>query len=137
MARQRARANTSGGRRGGLIQSAPIEIQAKYTKTGATPVLHTDGMFGGLTPGGQLYVAFFSEHARIPDAAILRRDPEGETYRPVEADQLPGVVREVGVEMIMTLNVARAFREWLDVRLKQAEDFGIENVPTQSEENQS
>lgn len=134
MARQRARAHTSGGGRGGLIQSAPLEIQAKYTKTGAFPVLHADGMFGGLTPGGQLYVAFFSEHAQLPEAEILRREPEGDTYRPVATDSLQGVVREVGVEIIMALPVARAFREWLNVRIKMAEDLGIENLPAQSEE---
>ncbi len=134
MARQRARAHTSGGGRGGLIQSAPLEIQAKYTKTGALPVLHVDGMFGGLTPGSQLYVAFFSEHSQLPEAEILRREPEGDTYRAVAAESLQGVVREVGVEIIMTLPVARAFREWLNVRIKMAEDLGIESVPTQSEE---
>ena len=137
MARQRARVHTSGEGRGGVVQNAPIEIQAKYTKTGASPVLHVDGMFGGLTPSGQLYVAFFSEHAQLPEAEILRRDPEGDTYRPVGADQLQGVVREVGVEVIMTLNVARAFQEWLNVRIKMAEDLGIEHLPTQSEDKQS
>lgn len=137
MARQRARANTSGGKRAALIKSAPLEVQAKYTKTAASPVLHVDGMFGGLTPSAQLYVAFFAEHALIPDATTLRREPDSDKYLPVESDQFQEIVREIGVEITMTLSVARAFRDWLNVRLKLAEDFEMENVPTQSEETQS
>ena len=137
MARQRARTNTTSGKRGELIKSAPLEIQVKYTKTAVSPVLHADGMFGGLTPSGQLYIAFFAEHAQIPDVAMLRREPDSDKYQPAEPEQHSEVVREVGVEITMTLNVARSFRDWLNVRLKLAEDLGIENLPNQSEEKKS
>lgn len=119
------------------LKSAPTEIQSKYIKSGVSPALHADGIFGGVTPNGQLYIAFFSEHVRIPDAAILRRDPQGENYRPVEPPaKSPDLVRDVGVEVIMTLQVARAFRAWLDTRLKMVEDLGLEEAPTPKEEQQ-
>ena len=137
MAKEESRVERARRLRAEAMQSAPTEIQAKYIKSVASPVLHTDGMFGGVTPSGQMYIAFFAEHAQIPDAAILRRKPGEEIFRPEPDTQFPGTVREIGVEIIMTLPVARIFRDWLDVRLKTVEDLGIENVPIQSEENAS
>lgn len=79
------------------MESTPTEVQAKYIKSAASPVHHADGMFGGVTPSGQIYSAIFAEHAQIPDAAILRRGAGEEIFKPVEPDtQFPGTVRDIG-----------------------------------------
>ena len=134
MAEQESRSERTRRRRAEVMESAPTEVQAKYIKSVASPVLHADGMFGGITPSGQIYIAIFAEHSQIPDAATLRRQPGEEVFKPVESDiQFPGTVRDIGVEVIMTLPVARAFRDWLNDRLKQIDDLGLDDLKTPSE----
>ena len=95
------------------------QVQLRYIKSTVGPVLHADGIFGGLTPQGAIYLAFFAEHAKIPDSVTLEVDATGPTRevgsRPTEW------VREVGVEITMSLNVAQSLRAWLDEKFNAYE----------------
>ena len=90
---------------------------------------HADGVFGGLTPHGLVYMAFFSEHAKMPDIAHIAVDAGAKTFKPVtEPTRQGGWVREVEGEFIMDVTVARALRGWLDVRIKQYEQHRPEDT---------
>ncbi len=100
--------------------------------------LHADGMFGGVTPHGMVYVAFYSEHAKIPDAATLEVDGENKVIRqPRQVSRPAEWVREVGAEIIMTVETARAFRSWLDDKINALDQLQSEDKLTVTEEPQS
>lgn len=71
-----------------------------------------------------MYMAFFSEHANLPDTTQYAVDTVAKSFSRVNQAQDPGWVREVGAEVIMTLDIARSFREWLDSRIAILEKIG-------------
>lgn len=109
-------------------------------KSSTAPVLHADGVFGGATPSSSLYMAFFSEHAMIPDSmtyGVERVDAARlRLLAPEQPDQFAQVVREIGAEVIMTLEVARIFRQWLDEKISLLERAQPEDLLTQTEQQQ-
>ncbi|MBI2872852.1 MAG: hypothetical protein HYY00_06665 [Chloroflexi bacterium] len=116
-------------------EQLPSQIQVSYINRTVSPVLHADGVFGGLTPHGLLYMAFFSEHAKIPDSAQLAVDKVARKIRPVPQPDTEWV-REVGTEIIMGLDLARSFRKWLDDKIKLIEQNEPANTFTVVEEQQ-
>lgn len=118
-------------------QLPPKQARVSYIKSTVSPVLHADGVFGGLTPQGLLYIAFFSEHPKLPDTVQYALDAAAKTLRPVtQPDQEVGWVREVRGEIIMGLDVARSFRNWLDDKIKLIEQRRPEDAFRSIEEQQ-
>ncbi len=116
-------------------------MQIKYIKSSATPVLHADGMVGGPTPQNLLHVAFYSEHAIIPDSVTYRVERLNATQIRLQSPEQPArpteIVRDVGAEVIMSLEVARSFRQWLDDQIKTIEQARPEDSLSQTEEQRS
>jgi hypothetical protein len=113
----------------------PKQVQISYIKSTVSPVLHADGMFGGPTPYGLLYMAFFAEHAKLPDTIQYAVDGAAKTLTPVnQPNQQTGWVREVGGEVIMSLDVARSLRSWLNDQITILERRRPEDVFTSVEE---
>lgn len=96
-------------------------MELRYVKSTIGPVLHADGVYGGLTPHGLVYLAFFSEHAKIPDSATLEQDSEGRAREVQEGNRPTEWVRDVGVEVTISLDVARSLRKWLDHKISESE----------------
>jgi hypothetical protein len=115
----------------------PKQVQVSYIKSTVSTVLHADGVFGGPTPHGLLYMAFFSEHAKIPDTTQYAVDEVAKTFKPVtQPNREPGWVREVGGEVIMSLQFARSFRDWLNNQITILEHPRPESPLTLVEDQQ-
>ncbi len=95
-------------------------INFDYIKAQHFRVIHADGAIGGLTPNGHIHMALYSERAAIPRRMVF----------PLEANKLGGeiqservsrdaYVREIDVDVMMTLDVAEALRQWLDDKVKE------------------
>lgn len=95
----------------------PIEVG--YTKNSSSRVIHGDGVWGGPTPQGDIYMAFFSEHATLPER--IRLSPNLEAHRLEEQEPMSlarrGVTREIQTEVVVSLNFAIRLREWLDEKI--------------------
>ena len=105
-------------------KSSTREIIAHYVKSNYCRVIHADGAWGGLTPYTNIYMALFSEHAPIPRSIKYHVEPTG-TLSERGKDAEPGFTREIEVEVILSLEVAKALRDWLDERLKQATELQV------------
>jgi len=113
MAQPRRRRETTGGR-----------IRFYYEKDAAHGIVHASGMYGGPTPTGELYIAFFSHHPPLPEE-ITHSVEGGRLGGEVSKSQTrQGFVRTVGAEVIMTLETARSFREWLDGKIRLITEAG-------------
>ena len=102
--------------------STTREVVAHYVKSNYCRVIHADGAWGGLTPNMNIHMALFSEHAPVPRSMTFRLEPSG-LVSEQSADSEPGITREIDAEVILNLEVAKALRDWLDLRLRQAEEL--------------
>jgi hypothetical protein len=64
------------------LSNAP-EIAFEYIKSNLFRVIHADGAIGGVTPSGNLHLAFFSERPAIPRMIVHKRDPSGTLGPPI------------------------------------------------------
>jgi hypothetical protein len=103
-------------------------LQVGYIKSPVAQVFHADGMFGGPTPQRLLYVAFYAEHAKLPETTVFNVDETAKTLTPVSQASHEGQwIREVVGEVIMTLEVARSFRDWLNTSIDVLEKIEPED----------
>ena len=93
-----------------------------FIKSNQFRVIRVDGGHGGVTPHGQIQIAFYSERLPIPQKTVHRLTPEGRVVNPpVEVVSRDGLVREVEVEAIMDITTARSIAEFLSKQAEEAE----------------
>lgn len=108
-----------------LLDDDDNEIQFDFIKSNYFRVIHGDGAFGGITPHGNIHIGIFSERSPIPKSVVHAANPDG-TIGPEIRDRRASrksIVREIEVDIVMNLTVAKNFHEWLADRIKLAEDM--------------
>lgn len=93
-------------------------IEFHYEKSGAYKTVHADGVYGGLTPSGNLYIAFFNERSPTSKKEII----DFATKEVKEREGKQGVFREIDVGIVMNYGVMIALRDWLNRKIAQYED---------------
>ena len=95
-----------------------------YIKANQFRVIHVDGAHGGITPSGNIQMAFFSDRQPIPQIVVHHVDQDGN----VSAEEIAservsktGIVREVEVEAIMSLASAKVLVKWLADKISTLE----------------
>jgi hypothetical protein len=98
----------------------PKSIKFHYLKSSHFRVVHVDGIFGGLSPRGEVTFALYSERFAIPQQTEQVLNPDGSLGKDVPEGRVgrDGVVRELEVEAVMTTETARGLRDWLTEQLK-------------------
>ena len=96
------------------------EIKFDYIKSNQFRVVHVDGAHGGILPRGLIQMAFFSERAPIPqrETYMLEQGKLGERKK---VEQREAIIREVEVETLIDLQVAKVIFQWLGEKISQAE----------------
>ena len=107
------------------LKGQPTTIDVHYIKTSSYRTYYVDGVFGGLTPTGKLYMEFFVQRAVTPQIIKYKVTPDGllsqeETGRIGKA----GIVRQIEAGFEMDIEIAKVLRDWLDKRISNYEkDF--------------
>lgn len=103
--------------------SAPSEIAFDYIKGKMFRSVHADGVIGGITPSGNLHVAFFNERAPIPQRETRQLLPDGSLGDVISDKSIirPAVVREMDFDVVMSPAVARTFVTWLQQAMGELE----------------
>lgn len=100
------------------------EMNFHWIKTNDYRTVHMDGVFGGLSPKGNLlHMAVYSERWPIPrQTAYAVRDGIVYTSEETGRVQRDGIVREVEVNLVFDTNTARVLIDWLQRYLDKAEE---------------
>lgn len=94
------------------------EVQFFYEKSNHFRVVHADGVYGGITPMGYLHFALYNERHPIPKVSALPISDGRPAGPEVVKEKKDGIFREVEVDVIMDINIAIAFKQWLDEKVK-------------------
>jgi hypothetical protein len=73
---------------------------------------HASGVWGGITPQGEIVATFFFEQQAYPQGLVMQLDDQG---RPTETERLGGgeLVRELLTTVVMSPTVAHSVGQWL------------------------
>ena len=104
-------------------EPAPIEFKTQFVKSNFYRVVHADGAFGGITPNGHIRMAIYSEARKFPDTVTYTVNPEGRLSESSRSPDVPRgeTTRDLEVDIVMTADVARSVRDWLDGKIKDLE----------------
>jgi len=94
------------------------EITLHYLKTSNYRSFHVDGVFGGPTPKGNIYMEFFIERAVTPQKILHEVTEKGLLGKELSREGKIGIIREVEAGAIMDIATAELLRDWLDSKIR-------------------
>lgn len=101
------------------------KVRVHYIKSTAFRVVHADGVIGGPTPSGLVHVSFFSERQPIPTLVEYEisnvSEGRGILGNVITSEGKKGVVREVEVGVLMTVDIAKQLHAWLGQNIEKLE----------------
>jgi hypothetical protein len=101
----------------------PLEDKPKiafdYIKGHNFSTYHVDGAVGGLTPKGDLHIAFYSERMAIPRRVTHLLNDDGSIGDIEEIESRNSVVREMDVNVVMSVQTAVELHDWLGERIEE------------------
>lgn len=99
------------------------EIDFHYLKTNSYRSIHVDGVFGGLTPRGNLYLELFLERKPTPRKVKHLVKDSGIVGDEIEREGKAGFIREIECGLIMDIVTAKKLREWIDNKINEFEEI--------------
>lgn len=106
-------------------ESAVVDqrITYHYLKSNYFRVIHCDGAHGGITPTGHIQFNLYNERPAIPTKTVHSVTPDGTLGQELRdlRESKDGVVREMEVGVIMTVDAVRALHGWLETKLRDHE----------------
>jgi hypothetical protein len=102
----------------GQRSAEPQTVAFEYIKSQLFRVVHADGAVGGVTPSGNLHIAFFSERPAIPRMLVHQRNPDGTLgdLLPEQTVVRPGIIREMDFDVVIRPEVVDTLLNWLQDR---------------------
>jgi hypothetical protein len=99
-------------------------ISYDYIKSNQFRVIHVDGVWGGNAPTGFINMSVFSERWPIPKRTVSKFEPEGRVGDEIKEKRVfrDSVVREVDAQLVMSIDVAKRIREWLNDKIATYEE---------------
>lgn len=100
----------------------PVQrVRFNYIKSNFFRSVHVDGAFGGLSPNGNIHCSVFNERMPIPQTTDHTISEDGTVSSPTEFEGKTGIVREIDVDLVLSIPVARELIDWLNLRIKEFE----------------
>jgi len=100
----------------------PSTIKFHYIKSNLFRVIHADGGIGGVTPQQNIQIAFYSERMPLPQQVVYELNSDNTLGSEVVDERVSktGLIRELEVEAVLSLNEAESFYKWLGENIKKA-----------------
>jgi len=110
--------------RRGKAEKLPTQLTFKYIFDDHYNPTFANGVYGGVTPSGELVVNFYLERHALPDRVTHQLTPDGTLGDEIERkpdDHPESLVRFVSSGVVLTLDGARAVHAWLQEQIQRAE----------------
>lgn len=94
------------------------EIEFHYLRTNNYRSYHVDGVYGGVTPKGNIYMELFLERGPTPRNVIHELKDDGSLGKELTKQSKSGLIREVEAGIVVDLRTAEALRNWLSEKIE-------------------
>lgn len=104
-----------------MSPSEQDKVKFHYIKANSFRVVHMDGVFGGLTPTGDIFMSIFSQRPPIPVVTVQPVKETGELGEELlsERSVKEGLVREIEVGVALRPEIAETLIKWLQEKVDQ------------------
>ncbi|MFA5181087.1 MAG: hypothetical protein WC405_07175 [Syntrophales bacterium] len=102
----------------------PNKITFKYVYPEDLRDLYVNGLWGGVTPRGELYVHFYSERHPIPKKVTHEITEDGALTGIADIQSGGDAVRLIQTSITMDVHTAVAFRDWLTKQIDEISSKG-------------
>lgn len=96
----------------------PENISFHYLKTSSYKTLHVDGIFGGPTPNGNIYMELFVERAPTPQEVTHQVNKDGTLGKEIKRKGKTGLIREIEAGIVFDLATAEKIQMWLAAKIE-------------------
>ncbi|MBZ5524128.1 MAG: hypothetical protein LAP21_17975 [Acidobacteriia bacterium] len=102
-----------------MTDQTPPVVPFHYIKSNLFRVVHVDGALGNVTPSGLIFVGLYSERAAIPQTMVHEITETGQIGPEHQDERIakPGIVREVDLGAIMSVETAVSLVTWLQEKI--------------------
>ncbi len=113
----------------------PNQLRFDYIKGRFFRVIHADGVVGGVTPRLDIHIDFWNERFPIPKRVVHSVGADGTLGEELKTERKTrdAIVREVEAGVVLDLETAKAFRDWLNDRIAQIEKILSERKQEQTQ----
>jgi len=94
------------------------KVKINYKKTDSYRSYLVDGIFGGLTPSGKLYVELFTERQVTPQSIEYLVAEDGKLGQEIKREGKEGLVRQIEAGLVMDVDMAEVLIGWLREKLE-------------------
>lgn len=103
-----------------MPNESPAKVAFNYIKSNSFRVAHVDGAIGHVTPAGLIFAGLYSERTAIPQVMVHQITEAGQVGAESASERLgkEGIVREVEVGAMMSLETATALVTWLQSQIE-------------------
>lgn len=110
----------------------PTKIRYEYIQENNAKPSYTHGVWGGISPLGEIEVNFYVESDKIPDFSERRMDEDGalgpEMAPYNENERI--IIRNIHSKILLNYQTAKALLEWLEEKVESLESEEITTVFT-------
>jgi hypothetical protein len=110
------------------------DLLINYLKSHYFRVIHADGIWGGVSPRGNIHMSFYNERAALPDISRVTLSDQGQQVAPERYKSSSKIVREIEADVIIDLTTAKALSEWLLDKIQTLEGLIKEENENPQEE---
>ena len=100
------------------------KVVINYLKTKNYRTYHVDGIYGGITPDAKLYVELFVQRSVTPQVVVHKIKKDGTLGEEISRTGKKGIIREIESGIIMDIEVAKAFRDWINRKIEDYNKLG-------------
>jgi hypothetical protein len=119
-----------------MSASEKDKVKFHYLKANDFRVVHMDGVFGGLSPTGDIFMSIFSQRPPIPQVTVQPVNEKGELGDEILPERIvrDGLVREIEVGIALRPEIAENLIKWLQERVDQYKS--LKTQPSHTEQEQ-
>jgi hypothetical protein len=93
-------------------------VDFKYRDAASFRTVRVNGVLGGSTPTGEIYMGIYTQRPLLPETSYLEIDENGRPGQEILPLTPQALIREIEVGLILDLPNALAIRTWLDGNIK-------------------
>jgi len=100
----------------------PKQIDVHYIKTDGYRTYYFDGVFGGLTPNGKLYIELFLQRQPTPQIIQHQIEATGKLGKELKRIGKTGMVREIEAGLMIDIETAKILKDWLEEKIRKHDE---------------
>ena len=108
--------------RAGEMGQAKNKLMFSYKLGSGYRSIKASGAYGGIVSTGDIYMGIYSERSHLPETSYVNVSDDGVVLEDEVFRAPDGTVREIEVGLLMNLSTAKAYRKWLDDKIRAIEE---------------